>query len=393
MSDLAIAATLSALVLLASVISVEIGIASAIIELLFGVIAGSVFHIHGAAWLTFIASFGGILLTFLAGTEVDIKLMKQQYKQSITIGTLSFLVPFVLIFWCVYGGLHWTLAASKIAGIALSTTSLAVVYAILIETGMASKQLGKAIMAATFVTDFLTATALSVLFAQFNVYTVLFIIASLLIIFFGPRFIKFFFRRYGNRVIEPETKLIFAIFFLLMFLSDIGKQQAILPVFILGLLLSGFFESHLRFNHKLRTIGYAIITPFFFIKGGLNVSLAAVWGSLGTVLLLLVIKLGGKFLGVYPVAALSMPKRGRAFFTLLMSTGLTFGTISSTFGLQYHYITHQQFSVLIAVVIISAVAPTFIAQRFFSPLSEEAEERLVAVGEEGHELPQGAHNA
>lgn len=386
MSDLAIAAILSAMILAASAISIELGIASAIIEIVFGVIAGNVFHIHPTNWLTFIASFGSIVLTFLAGTEVNLKSSKTKLGSSLLIGLVSFLLPFIVIFLFTLHGLHWSLAASKIAGIALSTTSLAVVYAILVETELEKTALGKAIMAATFVTDFLTALALSVLFVQFNADTILFAVVSLVILVFGPRFIRIFFDRYKNKVIEPEIKLIFCIFFLLMFLAQIGKTEAILPVFLLGLLMAPFAETHHRFSNKMRTVAYAFITPFFFIKGGLSVNVGEVIHSWQIVLGLLALKIGSKIAGVYPISRMSVPTRGRMFFTLLMSTGLTFGTISSTFGLQNGYINKTQFSILISIVILSAIVPTFLAQRFFRPVTEDMRESLRAVGEEGRAL-------
>jgi len=383
MSDLLIASILSGLVLIAGTISIEFGIASAIIEMVFGIFAGNVFKIQPTAWLTFIASLGGILLTFLAGTEVNLKLMKEKFKESMLIGGLSFLLPFILVFIFTYYFNHWTLNAAKIAGVALSTTSLAVVYAVLVETGLNKTDLGKLIMAATFVTDFGTALALSLLFLQFNVYTLVFFVFSAILLLIGPKIITFFFRRYEKKVIEPEIKLLFFIFFLTMFIGELGKSHAVLPIFILGLLMSKFFEENHHLLKKLRTVGYALITPFFFIKGGMNVGLKEVFSSLNLVGLLLALKIVAKIIGVYPIARLTMKKGGRVFTTLLMSTGLTFGTLSSVFGLQAGYINKVQFSVLIFVVILSAIIPTVIAQRFFAPVSEEEKEEIVEEGEEG----------
>jgi len=380
------------MILAASAISIEIGIASAILEIICGVIAGNVFHIHPTNWLTFIASFGSIVLTFLAGTEVNIKESRGKLGRSMLIGLISFFVPFIVVFLFALHGFHWTMAASKIAGIALSTTSLAVVYAILVETDLEKTSLGKSIMATTFVTDSLTALALSILFVQFNAYTILFAGVSLIILTFGSRFIKFFFERYKNKVIEPEIKLIFCIFFLLMFLAQLGKTEAILPVFVLGLLLAPFSETHRKFSNKMRTVAYAFITPFFFIKGGLSVSVAEVINNWRIVLGLLALKIGSKIAGIYPVARMTST-RSRMFFTLLMSTGLTFGTISSTFGLQNGYIDKTQFSILISIVILSAIVPTFLAQRFFRPVTQDMREGLRAVGEEGRTLhPRDADN-
>src|SRR5471030_3319644 len=180
MSDFAVASIVVGLVLVASMISVELGISAAIIEILLGVFAGNVLHMHPTTWLVFIASFAGILLTFLAGTEVNTDTLKSKLKESILIGGLSFLIPGVLAFLFARYGLHWTMNAAKIGGIAMSTTSLAVVYAVLVESGLTKTELGKIIMAATFVTDFGTAMALSLLFLQFNFYTIVFFVFSAL---------------------------------------------------------------------------------------------------------------------------------------------------------------------------------------------------------------------
>ena len=264
MNDLLIAAILTALIFIAGTISIELGLSAAIIEIVFGVIAGNLFNIQPTQWLTFIASTGGILLTFLAGTEVNLAVMREKFKESLLIGGLSFLLPFLAAFAYTYYIAGWTLDAAKIAGVALSTTSLAVVYAVLVETGLNRTELGKIIMAATFVTDFGTALALSVLFLQFNVHTLLFLAFSILLFMLGPKVLTWFFKRYENRVIEPEIKLLFCVFFLAMFLGEIGKSHAVLPIFIFGLLMSGFFEKNPHLIKKLRTVGFAFITPFFF---------------------------------------------------------------------------------------------------------------------------------
>lgn len=382
MSDLLIASILMLLIFMAGTASIELGISAAIIEIALGVIAGSFFNIQPTPWLTFIASVGGILLTFLAGTEVNHKVMREKFKESFLIGGLSFLLPFLVAFAYTYYVAGWTLNASKIAGIALSTTSLAVVYAVLVETGLSRTELGKIIMAATFVTDFGTALALSLLFLQWNPYTFLFVAFSVVLLVFGPKVIKFFFKRYENRVIEPEIKLLFFIFFISMFLGELGKSHAVLTIFVFGFLLSKFFEENPYLVKKLRTVGFAFITPFFFIKGGMLISMQDVSANWLILLVLLAVKIGAKIIGVYPTTRALLPAGGRVFLTLLMSTGLTFGTISSVFGYQAGYIDKTQFSILVSVVILSAIVPTVIAQRYFAPATVEEKEEILAEGEE-----------
>lgn len=115
----------------ASLISLKIGISVAIIEIMLGTCAGF-FGVKSPEWMLYLASFGGILLTFLAGTEIDTRLMKEKFKESFLIGTASFLFPFISAFLYTYYVTHWTFAAALVAGAALSTTSLAVVYSVLV---------------------------------------------------------------------------------------------------------------------------------------------------------------------------------------------------------------------------------------------------------------------
>jgi Kef-type K+ transport system membrane component KefB len=365
-----IALIVGLLILVASLISVEAAISVAIIEIAMGVIGGNFLGLHTTPWIDFLAGFGSILLTFLAGAETDPRIMKEKLKESLFIGGISFLAPFLLTFAYCYWVAGWTFKAAEIGGTALSTTSLAVVYAVLVETGLTETKLGKIIMASCFITDFGTALALSLLFAQGNWLTLVFIIGSALIIFLSPKVMFPILRRYGNRVIEPEIKFLFFILFLLMYLGKIGASHAVLPVFILGLVLSNTLRSNRDLQRKLRVIAFAMITPFFFIKGGMNVSLKEVYANFGLLLVLFVVKIGAKLIGVYPLAKKYIP-RGATYATLLMSTGLTFGTISSLYGLSAGFINTSQFSVLVTVVILTAIVPTFVAQRWFQPSLRE----------------------
>ena len=370
------------LIFLASVISVEATLSAAIIEIAAGVLAGNFLGLHPAPWMDFLAAFGGILLTFLAGAEVDPDMLKTKFKESVLIGGFSFLVPYLAAIIYCYWAADWTWEASLIAGCVLSTTSLAVVYAVLVETGLTDSSIGKIIMASTFVTDMGTAVALSLTFAEWSLRTLWFLLASALIILAVPRFLPRVFERYGARVIEPEIKLLFFLLFVFMALGRWGQSHAVLPVFVLGLSLANMFREHKELQRKLRIVAFAMITPFFFIKGGMNVSLSEVAGNWHLLLVLFGVKSVAKFIGVWPLAK-RYANDHAGYLTLLMSTGLTFGTISALYGLQAGHITSAQFSVLVAVVIGTAVIPTFVAQRWFSPaLPDQIQEEVLAQEEE-----------
>lgn len=368
MSDLALAAVLMGTVLLASTISVELGLSVALIELLAGVIVGNVTHVDVPSWLSFIGSLAGIVLTFQAGAEVDVPQLRREWKASTSIGLVSFFAPFAVVALVSYHVLGWDRRQAEIGGLALSTTSLAVVYAVLVETGLNRELVGKRLMSATFVTDIATVTGLTVLFLKPTVWIVPFAVVSLALIVGLPRASRLFFPRYGNRVIEPEIKLVFACLFLLMWLGMRANSQAALPAFILGLAMSRFYASHRTEQDRMRVVSFAFLTPFFFLKGGMNVSTSALWANLGVLGVLVLAKMAPKLVGVYPLAR-RFTSPHATFTTLLMSTGLTFGTITSLYGLSAHIIDRTQFSLLIAVVVLSAILPTAIAQRFYQPRS------------------------
>ena len=313
---------------------------------------------------------------------MDPGLLRRKLGPSLLLGGASFLVPFLAAAAFAAFSLHWTPGASLIAGCALSTTSLAVVYAVLVESGLNATDLGKLIMAATFVTDIGTALALSILFAVPGPVTLAFFAVSTAVVVLAPRLVPPIFERYGARVIEPEVKCIFALLLGLMLLAKIGGSHAVLPVFMLGLVLGPMFRRRPDLLRKLRVVAFGMVTPFFFLKGGMNVSWGALGPQLGVLAAFLAVKLGAKSAVVFPLARVHMPGAA-SYTTLLMITGLTFGTISSLYGLQVGLIDQTEFSVLVTVVIASAMIPTAIAQRWFTPrLTPEQKEEVLARQEE-----------
>src|SRR5256714_7850811 len=374
MDAIQLAAPLAAVVLVASIVSVEAGVTVALVELTLGVVVGNVFHLRTQDWLDFVASFASIVLTFLAGMEVDPAYMRRRLEASLAIGIASFVGPFVVASLVAHFLLDWSVQASLIAGTALSTTSLAVVCAVLVERGLTDTGIGKLLMSATFVTDLCTALALSAIFVKPNPWFPLFLAVSVALVLVLPRVAPWFFRRYGDRVIEPEIKLVFACLLVLMVLAEASNGHAVLPAFVLGLVMSRHFAEHREEQKRLRVVAFAFLTPFFFLKGGLNVSLGAVVATLALLGALLAAKMVPKTLFILPLARRAVPRHA-TFTTLLMSTGLTFGTISSLYGLNAGIIDCTQFSLLVAVVVLSAIVPTAIAQRFFQPHPEAERER------------------
>src|SRR5712691_10575071 len=254
MSDIAVATLLAGAILLASTISVEIGLSVALIELFAGVVVGNAFHAGVPSWLGFVGSFAGILLTFQAGAEVDVPQFKREWRASLSIGLVSFLAPFAVVGLLAYYALDWSRRQAEIGGLALSTTSLAVVYAVLVETGLNRELVGKRLMSATFVTDIGTVAGLTALFVKPTLWIIPFVVVSVALIAGLPKLSPWFFGRYGDRVIEPEIKLVFASLFVLMWLGGRANSQAVLPAFILGLVMSGHYAAHRTEQKRMRVV-------------------------------------------------------------------------------------------------------------------------------------------
>ena len=368
-----IAALWLGLALLASLVSIRVGVSVALIEIGLGVIGGNFLGLHTTPWIDFLASFGAVLLTFLAGAEIDPASLRRHLRPSLVIGAISFAAPFVAAFGVAYVGLGWSLQRSEIAGLALSTTSVAVVYAVMIESGLASQEIGKLILAACFVTDLGTVLFLGLLFADVSPLLLVFAAATAGAVLLVPRLSRLLTARVAGRVSEPEIKFLFVVLFALGGLAQIAGSEAVLPAYLIGLAVAGVFVADRVLVHRMRATAFSLLTPFYFLKAGSLVALPAVAAGAGLIGLFLTVKLGAKALGVWPIArAFGLGTRDANYTTLLMSTGLTFGTIAALYGLTNGFIDQPTYSVLVTVVILSAVVPTLIATTFFEPQAAEA---------------------
>jgi Kef-type K+ transport system membrane component KefB len=362
------AAVWMGLALAASIYSVRLGISVALAEILFGVIGGNFLHLEVTPWVDFLAGFGSVLLTFLAGAEIEPETLRRHWRPVLSIGFVSFLFPLLGAMFFARYALHWPWHAAKIAGIALSTTSVAVVYAVMVETGLNKQEVGRFILAACFVTDLGTVLTLGIAFADYNAWLAIFIVVTTGVLMAVPRLTGWFFAGFSGHVSEPPVKLLFLLLLFLGGLAVKANSEAVLTAYLLGLVVASVMARHHNMVIHLRATVFTLLTPFYFLKAGSYVSLRSLWLGLGLIVLFLLVKVGAKIVGVYPLTRLfRYDPRTSWYTTLLMSTGLTFGTISALFGLTHHYIDQTQYTVLVTVVILSAVVPTLIAQAYFRP--------------------------
>ncbi len=376
-----------AMALLASLISIRIGVSVALVEILVGAVAGNIpgleQHVQQTDYTTLLAGVGSVLLTFLAGAEIDPVSLRKHWRASLSLGVVSFALPLIGAFCYARFALDWNLYASEIAGIALSTTSVAVVYAVMVETGLNREEIGKLILAACFVTDLGTVLALGGLFANYGWMLLVFVLVTAGAMFVFPRALRWTVANLGHRVSEPEIKLIFVVLLALGGLATAAGSEAVLPAYIAGLVVARVFMHDRVILERIRAIAFAFLTPFFFLRAGTLISATALVTGAGVIGALFAVKMVAKFSGVWPTATyFRLPGRERTYTTLLMATGLTFGSIAALYGLTNHLITEAQYTELVTVVILSAFVPTLVAQQFFGPTVGITVDEEEALGEE-----------
>jgi glutathione-regulated potassium-efflux system ancillary protein KefC len=395
-----IAALWLGLAVISAVVAYHLRISIALIEICVGVLAAAVAGYIGQAealgsnqeWLRFLASSGAVLLTFLAGAELEPEVLRSKLKEVTVVGIFGFFAPFFGCAAVAYYVLDWNLQASLLCGVALSTTSMAVVYAVMLETGFNKTDFGKGILGACFINDLGTVIALGLLFAPFTYKTVTFIAVTALILGALPFISRWLTRMYGNRTAAIRTKWIILVLFGLGALAIWSGSEAVLPAYIVGMVLAEFSNDDTFWIRRLRTLTVGFLTPFYFLRAGTFVSLPALVSAPFVFLMLLAGKVLSKIFGLFPVISRFRHQRDeRWYYTLLMSTGLTFGTISALYGYSHGIVSQGQYSFLVAVVIASAVVPTLIAGLAFLPrhLLPEPEQKIKLMpredetGEEG----------
>lgn len=371
-----IAALWLGLAVISAIIAYHLRVSIALVEICVGVIAAAVAGFFGKSdtlgseleWLRFLAASGAVLLTFLAGAELEPEVIRKKLKEVSVVGLVGFLAPFLGCAAIARYVLNWNLQASLLCGVALSTTSMAVVYAVMLETGFNRTDYGKGILGACFINDLGTVIVLGLLFAPFTYKTAIFVAATAFVLVILPFTSRLLTRIYAHRTAAIRTKWVILVLFGLGALALWSGSEAVLPAYLIGMALAKFSNGDAFWIRRLRTLTVGLLTPFYFIRAGTFVSLPALISGPLVFFLLLGGKVISKIFGLYPVIGLFRKKNDeRWYYTLLMSTGLTFGTISALYGFSHHIVTQEQYSFLVAVVIASAVVPTLIAGIAFLP--------------------------
>ncbi len=368
MSSWGLLALIGVIAAVAAFLGPRLGVTAALIEIVAGILAANYLGITTTdeAWLPFLASIGSIVLVFLAGSSIDPRLLRARWRAAVTLGVVSFAAPLVVVTLMARYVLIWSPTASLLAGVALSSTAAAIVYVVLAESDLLGTSAGQLLLGACLVTDLGTILALTFLFERPNVFvlalTVGFLGAAVLL----PRFVRWAQARWRAETTEPDVRVLLGVLFVLAALAQLSGTEAILPAYLLGVAVSGSFGNGGEIPGRLRTVAFAFLTPFFFVDAGLSVSLAALAGGAAAAVALYSAQVISKLGPMLPLAR-RLVGSGSEYVALLMSTGLVFGIVGGLYGLSAGIFDQSQFSILVAVIVLSAVIPTLAAQTLARP--------------------------
>ena len=307
------------LALIATLVAIWFRISTALSEIVVGTVAqlviGALF-VHAelggkTSWISFLAGTGAIVLTFLAGAELDPQIFRTKWKEATVVGLVGFFGPFFGCTAVAHYILHWPGRSSWLAGVALSTTSVAVVYAVMLELGFNVTDFGKAVLAACFVNDLGTVIALGLIFSPFTLKTLVFIGVSVVVFAILPFLTPRFFKKYGGRVSELEAKYILFLLFAMGGLAVWSGSEAVLPAYIIGMVLAGTVGKDHSLIRRLRTLTFGLLTPFYFIRAGSFVSVPALIAAPLVFTALFFAKMLSKVIPLYPTVKAFDYQEGR----------------------------------------------------------------------------------
>jgi len=339
-------------IVLSGAISIELGVSAAIVELLAGILAGPLLGVTHMPELDVLATLGIISLMYVAGLEIDFDLLRRNIKSSSSIGFSSFAVPFVLVSFVCFYLLGFTTEQTLLIGIALSTTSVAIVYPILYADGI--DELEKKILASAMVADLFSMIVLSLIFSKISWLTVILVIALFLFSLAVPYFGKRIFSHFKGNVIEIEFKLILFIIVGLTIASENAGLESAIVAFLAGMITSEVVANHEDLDKKLRFIVFGLFAPIFFFTVGLTIDVTSVFENVGLLLVLLVTCMVGKFVGTYVPAKRFLPGKAK-YMGYLFNSRLSLGIVASTFGFQAGIIDQSVYAPLIGTIVLASI--------------------------------------
>ncbi|MBN2014858.1 MAG: cation:proton antiporter [Candidatus Altiarchaeota archaeon] len=353
---------MSALIVFSGFIALELGFTTAILELFAGMIAGHFIDFTEVEIVEVLADLGILTLMYVAGLEIDFDQLQKRFKPSLVIGSASFFFPFLFVFGFLQSILLMEAKQASLVAIALSTTSISIVYPILRQAGDMTED-RKLILSSAMMTEILGISVLSVFFTPNPVF-ILFLIGGLFLFaklfpFLGGKI----FRYYKGNVAEFEFKIILLLLLAVAVISEQAGFEAAILAFLTGMITSEIVVQHENLEMKLRGIVFGFFAPVFFFWVGLRIKFWSLLNNLPLLLVFFVICFAAKYAGTYLAGRFFIPEKAK-YTAILFNANLTIGIIIAFFGYESvpQILSFEVFSAIIGAVILSSMSSIWLCR-------------------------------
>jgi len=354
------------LIVISGFVCLEFFIPIAIGEFIAGIVGELIFGVSRTPWLEFLSELGLISLMFLAGFEIDLPTLRRNKYRSVVVGGISFFTPFALIYLlCTFLGISFV--SSVLMGIALSTTSLAIVFPILREKGLLEEESGQLFLASAMVVDVISMLMISLVFYHFSIMSILILVLVILALFFIKKMVFPIFERYKGNRSEFELKFLLLIILAFAFLSQgAGMHEAVIS-FILGILFSDIDPEHEVIIDKLNSVVFSLLAPVFFFQAGTMIQIGKInFYVAGLFIIFLSLSVIGKFAGTYLPLRLFSSKIPE-YAGIIFNYRLSFGLITAIYGFKKGRINSEMLNVILLCILCSSLLATYFEKRRFNP--------------------------
>ncbi|MBL1087403.1 cation:proton antiporter [Streptomyces actinomycinicus] len=319
--------------------------------------------------LSALAAVGVVLFMFIVGLEWDAAMIRGSGSLAATVSFSSILLPFglgaVLALYLTddYGTGDET-AFMLFMGIAMSITAFPVLARILTDRGMTRSPLGVVALACASIDDVLAWSLLAAVVAisgsagadQWHILlAVPYLLGMLFVV--RPLLARFVARRPGLKLTPTVLASVLVGLLLSATATEWVGLHYIFGAFLFGAILPRTGSEQLRtdVHDRIGQLSGTLLLPVFFLVAGLQVDLSGLDADgLGTLGLILLVAVGGKFTGAFLAARLNrMPVRQSAALATLMNTrGLT-ELIVLNVGLQLGFLGQELYSLMVVMAVVT----------------------------------------
>jgi Kef-type K+ transport system membrane component KefB len=291
-----------------------------------------------------------------AGFETNPDVLKRHAKKNLAIGFVGYFFPFTAIFITTFFMLKYALNVSILLSLGLSTTSLALVYAVIRERQAWSTPTIQIMLGSAMIMDMLSMLTLTMLISEVNYELILYGVSLILVLFFAIKVSPRLIRRYSGHFSELEVRFILVLLLVMLFYAEkVNVSEAVLA-YLVGVFLSDIVEEHDVLVEKLRGIVFGFFAPAFFFKAGLLINLTYITLDIIYLIAILgVLAYLSKYIGVYLVSYKLVNKRESSSMGLIFNFRLSFGIAAAVIGYETGILSIGLYTVIILIVLLTSV--------------------------------------